>query len=308
MSAAVEATDGVVRGLIDEARLKVSVVVCTEAVREGARRHGLGAVSAALLGQGVAGGLLLASLQKESTRLNLQVEVDGPLRGLFVDAGSDGDVRGYVKSPHLEVELGEGPFRWRAALGNSGFLSVLRDLGRGEFYRSSVELEHLDLARDLDEYFVSSEQVRTRVALATLRSPSDASVCAAAGALVQCLPESSPAAFEEFAGDLSVRLARALEVPGPLTPAGLLTTLFPAGCRAVATTRVAWRCTCSKERAVQTVAALGRAELQSLLDTLGSTAVTCQFCGSRYELSTQELVDLIEQLSAAEAAELKSRS
>src|SRR6185295_11942177 len=45
---------------------------------------------------------------------------------------------------------GEGEFRWRPVLGNSGFLSVLRDQGGGEYYRSSVQLGRFDMARELE--------------------------------------------------------------------------------------------------------------------------------------------------------------
>ena len=35
-----------------------------------------------------------------------------------------------------------------AVLGRSGFLSVLRDLGKGEYYRSSVDLAAMELGPD----------------------------------------------------------------------------------------------------------------------------------------------------------------
>ena len=106
----------------------------------------------------------MAALQKGQQRVNVQVECDGPLRGLFVDAGADGTVRGYVKNALFQLEAVEGEFKWRPALGNSGFLSVLRDVG-SEYYRSSVELKALSLASDLNYYFDTSEQVTTRLAL-----------------------------------------------------------------------------------------------------------------------------------------------
>ena len=55
--------------------------------------------------------------------MNLQLECEGPLAGLFVDADTDGNVRGYVRRPnvHFPGDPGRGA---RAALGGSGFLSV----------------------------------------------------------------------------------------------------------------------------------------------------------------------------------------
>lgn len=290
--------DAVVRGLIARGNLTVSVVVCTQAAREGARRHQLHPVSATLLAQATAGALLLASLQKGEARLNLQLEVDGPLRGLFVDAGGNGDVRGYAKNPWLDVELGQGPFRWRAALGNSGFLSVLREQGNGEYYRSSVELKHFDLAQDLGEYFRASDQVATAVALEVVPLPGQP-LGLVAGALLQCLPQGDPAVLAEIAAWLPGKLRAALEAHPALDATQLLALLFPQDCEAMATVPVRWQCSCSRERALATVGSLGRDDVQHLLDTLGSTAVTCQFCATRHEVTTRDLYDLLAALDAA---------
>ena len=71
-----------------------------------------------LFAQALAGGALLGALQKKG-RVNLQLECDGPLAGLFVDADTDGNVRGYVRRPnvHFPGDPGRGA---RAALGGSG--------------------------------------------------------------------------------------------------------------------------------------------------------------------------------------------
>src|SRR5438477_139425 len=107
-----DVADRLVRGWFPDKGLKASVAVLTRAAREGQRLHGLHDVSAMMLAQGLAAGTLLASLQKDQTRVNLQLECDGPLRGLFVDAGADGYLRGYVKNPYLDVEGNRGPMRW----------------------------------------------------------------------------------------------------------------------------------------------------------------------------------------------------
>lgn len=285
--------DGVVRALLAEANLKVSVVVVTEAAREARRRHGLAPTSASLLAQGLAGGLLLASLQKGDSRVNLQLECDGPFHGFFVDAGANGEVRGYVKNAHLDVELAEGEFRWRAALGNSGFLSVLRDIG-AEYYRSSVELQAMDLAVDLHHYFTASDQVPTRLAL-EVRKDAGEPLGAVAGVLVQTLPDGDREALEAQGATLRGRLVAALQALPEVTPAALFEALFP-GVPALLETPVAFRCTCSHQRAVETIASLGADDVQHLVDTLGSTAVTCHFCGTRHEMSLLDLFGILERL------------
>ncbi len=67
----------------------------------------------------------------------------------------------------------EGAFHWRPLLGNHGYLSVVRDLGEGEIYRSSVELEAFELGRDLERYFAVSDQVESVARIRTVPAGSE---------------------------------------------------------------------------------------------------------------------------------------
>lgn len=291
-------SDAIVRALLHQSNLKVSVAVMTQTAREGRRRHGLKAASASLFAQGMVGGALMASLQKGETRINLQLECDGPMRGFFVDAAANGDLRGYVKNPHVDVELSEGVFQWRAALGNSGFISVLRDVG-GEYYRSSVELVSLRLADDLNHYFKTSDQVATRVAFTVQREGREG-LGRVAGVLVQALPDADLEALKRMGADLESRLHDAVAHAAELTAPGLMGALFP-GVPVILETPVRFTCTCSRERAISTLENLGAHEVQQIVDTLGSTAVTCQFCNTKHEISLPDLFAILERLGHPQA-------
>jgi molecular chaperone Hsp33 len=280
--------DLLVRGYFADKGLKASIATVTLAAREGQRMHGLHDVSAMMLAQGLTAATLLASLQKDQTRVNLQLECDGPLRGLFVDAGASGYLRGYVKNPYLDVEGNRGPMRWRPALGNSGFLSVLKDLGEHEFYRSSVELKAMDFAPDLEGYFAASEQVATRTALAVERDGAEP-LGAVAGVLVQALPDGDTAALEQLGQTLSARLEEQVK----RTDAhGLLQALLP-GFEPAGSVPLAWRCGCSKQKVLLALSSLGKAELMDMLATKGGAAADCQFCGKRHEATAADLQALI---------------
>ena len=286
-------TDRLVRALWAEKGLSASIAVVTQAAREGQKLHGLHDVSAMLLGQLLAAGALLVSLQKDQTRVNVQLECDGPLRGMFVDAGADGYLRGYVKNPSLDVEGHRGPMRWRPALGNSGFLSVLKDVGEADYYRSSVELKALEPAVDLEHYFASSEQVATRIAIAVERSGAEP-LGAVAGVLVQALPNGDRDALEQLGQGLAARLEQ-LAAGGGLERDALLADLLP-GFTPLSSLALGWRCNCSKERVLNALSAMGKAELVLLLAEKGGAAASCQFCGKRHEATAEDLQALIAGL------------
>jgi molecular chaperone Hsp33 len=278
---------------MEATNVTASLAVVSTVAQEARRRHRLEPVSAALLGRAFAGAAAMASLQKGASRVNLQLECDGPLRGLFVDAGTDGALRGYVKNPDVGVEL-SGAFRWRAALGNAGFLSVLRDLGH-DYYRSSVELTAFDVAGDLNHFFVASEQVKTAVALSASARGDEPLGCVA-GVLLQVLPHGDVTAFERMAAQLQAQLDEAVSDAGLPDAEALWRRLFP-GLSVLQRVPARFQCTCSKERTLEMLASLGKAQVQDIIDTTGSTAVTCHFCATKYEVTFPDLVGLMDRLT-----------
>ena len=287
--------DELVSALLPSAGLRV-VLASTAGVARHARglQHAAPA-SAQLLSQGFTSAILLAALQKEHTRINLQLECAGPLRGFFVDASSDGTSRGYVKNPHLVHEGAPGSFHWRAALGNSGFLSVLRQLENGEFYRSSVELQAFDVARDMETYFEASEQVETRLELAAA-ADGDEPLGHVVGVLLQPLPEGDRAVLEALGDRLQAPgfLQKQLEDrPKSLTHlASAIVGAEHGELEWMSRYPLQFKCTCSRERVLRALLSMGKPELEDMAKTEGRAEVTCEFCTEHYVVEQAELVAL----------------
>lgn len=58
---------------------------------------------------------------------------------------------------------------------------------------------------------------------------------------------------------------------------------------------VKYRCSCSKERVLNTLASLGREEIVHIIETEGQAEVKCHFCNEKYYFSGKELEELVEQ-------------
>ena len=284
--------DQLASGILKRTGIRWVIALTSELSKDARDLHHAKEAAALILAQGLTAAALYSSLNKEKARVHLQLECDGPLRGLFVDTDGEGTIRGYVKNSDVEFQGASAEYRFRPIFGNKGFLSVLRDPGHGEFYRSSVELVHFDLTRDLEHYLATSEQVASSLALETVPSDKEP-LDKVAGLLLQSLPGESPpepidvGAFREAIG------------VEPLTAASLAHRLWPSEETEVFSRYpLVYQCGCSKERVVRALIALGPSELEDILIKEGKVEATCEFCMTLYVVSGEEIRALLAQLAA----------
>lgn len=295
-------SDRIFRALVKDADLVVIACVATDTAREARRRHQLATSSAALLGEGLAAGLLLGALQKhERTRVNLQVEGDGPARGFFVDADTQGRVRGYVKVKTLGTSVPAGQrFATSGLVGRGGYVSVLRDID-GEFYRGSVGLEHGDLSQDLEHYFHTSEQVDTTLRTEVITAE-DEPLGWVGGVLVQRLPDGDSEALAEIRARLQAGAVAEAVLGGARSAQELVMKLLGEDrLELLADYEASYHCPCSKDRVVRALMTLPAVDVFEMLHEDKQAEANCDFCGEQYVVNAEELQQILDQIDERDA-------
>lgn len=294
--------DQLIRATAAEDGIRAVGVITTRLTQEARQRHHLSHVATAALGRTMAAGLLLASSMKQpQSRVNIRVKGNGPLGGVLIDAGLDGTVRGYVDHPEVELPPNaKGKLDVGGAIGNDGYLYVVRDVGYGYPYSSTVKLVSGEIGDDVAHYLVSSEQTPSALVLGVFVEAEG--VTAAGGLLIQVLPKA--ARDEALVAILESRIA-ALSGFTPLLQAGLTLPdileqlLGDMGLNILPQTQlVQFHCGCSFDRVMGALKMLGEAELRDMIEQDQGAEATCHFCNEVYRASSDHLEELIDQLQA----------
>ncbi len=294
--------DQLIRAVAADGGIRVVGVTTTRLTEVARQRHGLSYVATAALGRAMTAGLLLASsMKKPQSRVNIRVKGDGPLGGLLVDAGLDGTVRGYVEKPHVELPPNEnGKLDVGGAIGTDGYLYVVRDVGQGYPYSSTVGLVSGEIGDDITHYLATSEQTPSALVLGVFVGADGVEV--AGGLLLQVLPK---AARDELL--ITVLEERLKELTGftPLLRAGkslpqIIDELVgDIGLEMLPGSQlVQFSCKCTRDRMLGALKMLGVDELKDMIEVDDGAEAVCHFCNEKYHADRHQLQGLIEELEA----------
>ena len=288
-----------VRATAFDGRVRAFAVNATQVVAELAERHETDPAVTAALGRTATAALMLGAMLKEPDQLvTLRIRGDGPAGVLLASANGRGEVRGLVGDPRPDIEQvnASGKLNVAGAVGDSGQLTVTRDLGMRDPYSSMVELVSGEIGEDLAHYFASSEQIPSAVGIGVFVR-TDGSVVAGGGYIVQIMAGLSDREVQEIEAVIAGLPHPTVMLRAGESPEQILERIFPGGYSLLDRMPVRFHCPCSRERAERALVLLGPAELEAILENdaeKGYTEAVCEFCAARYHFSPDQLRDLIQ--------------
>ena len=291
--------DYMVRATAGDARVRAFAITTLDTVEEARRLHALSPIVTAALGRLMSGALMMADMLKsEADRLTIQVEGDGPLRGMTVTADQAGHVKGYPKNPLVLLPPNEaGHLNVGGAVGR-GSLTVVKDTGSLNPYVGQVELYSGEIAEDLTYYFAQSEQTPTSVGLGVLVSP-DNTVKKAGGFLIQLMPGAEEELVDLLEGNLKSLAPVTQILRDGMTPEDMLDqALRGLDVKKNGTKPVSFFCGCSRERMERALVLLGKEELSCMIEDAEPVELRCKFCNRAYRFSVAELIGLRTRASS----------
>jgi len=232
------------------------------------------------LGEALASAVLLSATIKFEGAMILQAEGTGGLKALVAQATHDRKIRGLARG---DKKIAAGTL---AEMMGEGRLVITIDPEIGEPYQGVVSLEGDALAGVITTYFLQSEQLETRVWLF-------ANETHAAGLFLQELPaqESYEADWERISA-----LANTVTKDEMLTLdcEEMLFRLFnEEKVRVYEPEPIEFECSCSVQKIEVALLALGKDELNSILEEREKIEADCEFCGKQYSFDKVDVEGLL---------------
>lgn len=285
--------DYLVKALAHDGYVRAYAVQATETIAEAQRRHDTWNTSSAALGRTLIGTLLLGATLKGEDKLTVRVQGDGPAGGIVADANGKGEVKGYIKNPHLSLPLNaQGKIDVRGAVGAQGMFTVTKDLGLKEPFSGQTPIVSGELGEDFTYYLAVSEQIPSAVGLSVLVNTDD-TIKTAGGFMIQIMP----GADEETITKIEEQLKETPRVSSLLdegqTPEEILQGLLGTNELTILEKMpVQFKCDCSKEKFSEAIIALGAEEIQAMIDEDHGAEAVCAFCNNKYQYDEEELLAL----------------
>lgn len=290
--------DQIIKFLAYNGKISVVCANTTKLVEEARKLHDLSPLATAGLGRLLTITALIGSEMKNKTdKLTIQIKGNGPIGKMISVSDNFPHVKACVSNPRIDMPLNEfDKLDVGGAVGNEGFINVIKDIGLKEPYIGISPLVSGEIAEDFANYFQISEQKPTAVALGVLVDKDG--VKSSGGYIISPMPDATEEEISTIeksifeAGAISKMLDKNLslkEIAEKITGDKNIQIIDDK-------IEPVYECGCSKEKFAESLITLGEEQLKEILEEDGKAEIECQFCNKKYKFSSNELEEIIKNI------------
>jgi len=284
---------------------KVSVICAntTELIEKIRNIHDLTPTTTAVMGRvaTVCGIMGLTSTKESGDSITAQIKGNGPcgiIVGIAKREENISKVKMYMQNPLVELPLKpNGKIDVGGAVGDRGYLTVIK---RNEFtdkeYTGFVPLVSGEIAEDFTDYFATSEQNPTVLALGVLVNKNG--VQSSGGYMITLMPdadENEITKIEEAIGKVP-SISELLSNGKSLNDIAKIVTGDENIQELEDTFEIKFECDCSKEKFENGLISIGKEDLTKIIEEDGKAEIICQFCNQKYNFTKDELKNLLKKI------------
>ncbi|WP_312644498.1 Hsp33 family molecular chaperone HslO [Hydrogenoanaerobacterium sp.] len=284
----------IVRAISANGGIVCTAIDSTSIAAKAEQVHKTSAVVTAAIGRlATAASMMGCALKGEEDSITIRLAGNGPVGSIIAVSDSQGNPRVYVQNPIVELPLNQyGKLDVKGAVGTSGNLQVIKDIGLKEPYIGQIPIVSGEIAEDITSYFAISEQIPTVCGLGVLVNP-DLTVKAAGGYLVQLLPGATDEEIDHLEKNVNGLPAISALIAEGATPEQVCFKVLEGfEPNILDESHVEYRCNCSKERIERALISLGGKELGDMATEQPTTEVACHFCNKKYVFTSKDIQDL----------------
>lgn len=279
-------SDTLQRFIFDHTDIRGELVRLEQSYRDALTKHNYTPPVAKLLGDFLSAAALLSATLKFEGTLTLQARSQGEIPLIMAETTHDHTLRAIARDAENATST---DFH---TLLKGGQLAITIDPTKGQRYQGIVPLEGSNLAECLEHYFQQSEQLSTRVWLA---SNEDCTT----GMMLQELPASQSIDSEQRQEQWQhiTHLANTLTTQEMLDLDfnTLLHRLYhQEQVRLFDPHTLSFQCSCSQQRTAKAIKALGRSEAEAVIAEQGNISIVCEFCHHQYHFNAATVAAIFE--------------
>ncbi len=293
---------GIAKFLACEGRVAVVCIDTKELTKYIRKLHSLTNVTTIAMGRFLTISSLMAhtEIKEKSDKLTIQLNGGGIAGSLVSVAKIDGKkaiIKGYIQNPTIDLPKKE-EIKVGKIIGNSGYLNIIKNNDyTKQGYKGLSPLVSGEITEDFQNYYKISNQKSTYLDSDVLIK--DDEIISSGGYIINLMPDANEEDFKqiELALKNSPSITQMLAENKSLKEIAEIITGDSCIEAIDEEITVMYECDCSREKTIEALIAIGKKDLQTILEEDGKANIVCHYCNKSYNFTKEDLENIIKELN-----------